>query len=159
MSWEWTRTDEVHDGPRVVKQVHEYGCGAACVVMLLEDRSILTEQLHVAASLHLPSTARELADRLNELSEGKHVWLGGHLDLDPPLERDDLILIGRSGSWAALLIPEGSRDGHWVVVDEITDEGAAAIRDPSGSAYQMPVMELVGLLRYMVVVFEKGRAR
>ncbi len=156
MIWQWVRLDETTEDDRVVRQFHEYGCGAACGAMLLADRGILTGQLAFAAGLHLPCTARELAYRLNELSEGTHNWLGGHLDLDPPLGRRHFAALGGSGSWAALLIPEGNRDGHWVVVDRIFDDETAAIRDPVGSAYRMPLAELGRLLRYMVVVFETG---
>ncbi len=159
MLWQWIRLDETPDEGRVVRQFHEYGCGAACAAMLLADRGISTGQLVVAAGLHLPCTARELADRLNELSEGTHHWLGGHLDLEPPLGRRHLGGLGGAGSWAALLIPEGIRDGHWVVVDRILDDDTAAIRDPVGSTYRMPLAELGRLLRYMVVVFETGEHR
>lgn len=159
MTWQWIRLDERPDNERVVRQVHEYGCGAACATMLLADRGISMGQLVVAAGLHLPCTARELAERLNELSEGAHHWLGGHLDLEPPVGLEHLAALGRAGSWAALLIPEGIRDGHWVVVDRVLDDGTAAIRDPVGSTYRMPLEELGRLLRYMVVVFETGEQR
>lgn len=159
MTWQWIRLDEKFDEQRVVKQFHEYGCGAACAAMLLADRGISTGQLAVATGLHLPCTARELAERLNVLSEGLHRWLGGHLDLEPPLGRRHIVALGKAGSWAALLIPGGSRDGHWVVVDRVLDDDTVAIRDPVGSTYQMPLAELARLLRYMVVVFETGEQR
>ncbi len=159
MVWQWVRLDETSDDERVVRQFHEYGCGAACAAMLLVDRGISIGQLEVAAGLHLPCTARELANRLNELSKGIHSWRGGHLDLEPPLGRRHLAALGAAGSWAALLIPEGSRNGHWVVVDRILDDDTAAIRDPVGSTYRMPLAELGKLLRYMVVVFETGERR
>lgn len=157
MGWQWIRLDETSDDG-VTKQIHEYGCGAACAVMLLADRGISANQIAVATGLHLPCTARELAHRLNELSGSAHSWLGGHLDLEPPLERHQMAALGKAGSWAALLIPEGARDGHWVVVDHLLDDETAAIRDPVGSRYRIPLTELGRLLRYMVVVFETGES-
>ena len=59
-------------------------------------------------------------------------------------------------SWAAQLIPTGSRDGHWVVVDGLGETGLVAVRDPAGSSYHMPEQEFFELMRYMVVVFERG---
>jgi len=55
--WRWQRIDERHDDDRVECQLHGYGCGTACVVMLLGDRGIAADQLIVAAGLHLPSVA------------------------------------------------------------------------------------------------------
>lgn len=78
--WRWQRLDERWDDERVEQQLHELGCGAACVVMLLADRQIAADQLVVTAGLHLPSTAQELASRLNEFSVERHRWVGGHLD-------------------------------------------------------------------------------
>lgn len=158
MEWQWIRIDETSD-ESVTRQIHEYGCGAACAVMLLADRGISADQVTVATGLHLPCTARELASRLNELSNDAHNWLGGHLDVEPPLGRRQLASLGKSGSWAALLIPEGARDGHWVVVDRLLGDDTAAIRDPVGSTYRIPITELGRLLRYMVVVFETGERR
>ena len=83
--WTWQRLDERWDDVKVKRQLHELGCGAACVVMLLADRGIAADQLVVTAGLHLPSTAHELATRLNEFSGDRHRWIGGHLDVDTPL--------------------------------------------------------------------------
>jgi len=79
MAWSWTRLQENFQDGRVERQVHEYGCGAACIVMLLRDRGITSDQLVVCAGLHLPSTAQELAKRLNEFSGSRYTWIGGHL--------------------------------------------------------------------------------
>src|SRR5437870_3093304 len=107
MSWNWTRLDEDANGQGVVRQIHEYGCGAACAEMLLADRGIAVDQLLVATKLHPPCTAHELARRLNELSGPARRWLGGQLDHEPPLARALLAELGRFGTWAAQLIPEG----------------------------------------------------
>jgi ABC-type bacteriocin/lantibiotic exporter with double-glycine peptidase domain len=155
MNWQWTRFQECLEDDRVVRQVHEHGCGAACAVMLLAERGIESDPLVVAAGLHLPCTARELADRLNELSTTALIWIGGQLDLDPPLERQHIEELGGRGSWAAQLIPHGYRDGHWVVIDGLTEDDMIVVRDPAGSSYRMPLAEFADLMRYMVAVFEK----
>ncbi len=124
--------------------------------MLLADRGIAADQLVVTAGLHLPSTAQELADRLNEFSGGRHRWVGGHLDVDPPLQQGQLGALCENGSWAVLLVPTKLREGHWVVVDDVSEDGTAAVRDPVGASYRMPVEELLHLMRYMVVVLEIG---
>jgi hypothetical protein len=152
--WNWRRLDERLDDPRVERQLHEYGCGAACVVMLLADRGVAADQLVVTAGLHLPSTAYELASRLNEFSVGERRWIGGHLDVDPPPGREHLRALSQTGSWAALLVPANLRAGHWVVVDGPVDDATVAVRDPVGASYRMSAEELLHLMRYMVVVFE-----
>jgi len=154
--WNWKRLHERTDDPRVERQLHEHGCGAACVVMLLADRGIAADQLVATASLHLPSTAQELARRLNELSAGRHVWIGGHLDVDPPLRTGQLRALCTFGSWAVLLVPTQLRNGHWVVIDRVRDDGSVDVRDPAGSSYGMEIEELLHLMRYMVVVLETG---
>jgi hypothetical protein len=154
--WNWQRHQERWDDSRVEQQLHEYGCGAACVVMLLADRGIVADQLSVMTGLHLPSTAQELAQRLNELSGSRSRWLGGHLDLDPPFELKHLIGLGENGSWAVLLVPSKLREGHWVVVDEVVDAMTVAVRDPVGSSYHLNIQEFLHLIRYMVVVVETG---
>lgn len=123
--------------------------------MLLAERGIESDPLVVAAGLHLPCTARELADRLNDLSTTALTWIGGQLDLDPPLERMHIEVLGGRGSWAAQLIPHGRRDGHWVVIDGLTEDDMLIVRDPIGSSYRMPLAEFADLMRYMVAVFEK----
>jgi predicted double-glycine peptidase len=45
MAWQWVRIDERPDDERVVRQFHEYGCGAACASMLLADRGISVGEL------------------------------------------------------------------------------------------------------------------
>ena len=159
MSWTWSKLDEEPGGSGVVSQVHEFGCGAACAAMLLADRGILVDQLVVSSRLHLPCTAQELAQRLNELSARAHQWLGGQLDLDPPLTHRLLTELGRHGSWAAQFIPQGRQDGHWVVINGMRDDMRVAVRDPIGSRYSMPIDEVAMLLRFMVVVFETGANR
>ena len=53
---------------QVVAQSTEDGCGAACAVMLLDDRGV-TIRLDVAeAALPEPATALDLADWLSEHS-------------------------------------------------------------------------------------------
>ena len=155
--WTWERLDERWDDVKVERQLHELGCGAACVVMLLADRGIAADQLVVTAGLHLPSTAQELASRLNEFCGDRHRWIGGHLDVDPPLREVQLGALCERGSWAVLLVPAKLREGHWVVVDGVTEEGAVAVRDPVGASYRMPSSELLHLMRYMVVVLELGK--
>lgn len=155
----WTRLYENPRDARVERQLHEYGCGAACAVMLLADRGISADQLIVSAGLHLPCTAQELARRLNEFSGPPYPWLGGHLDLDPPLSRIHLEALGMQRSWAAQLIPEGERDGHWVVVDGLGEIATVRVRDPAGTSYHMLEQEFFDLMRYMVVVFETGDPR
>ena len=135
-TWNWTRFEENHEDGRVERQLREFGCGAAVIVMLLADRKITSDQLIVSAGLHLPSTAHEMARRLNEFSRGRHRWAGGHLDLAPPLRPEHTSALGEHGSWAALLVPHGLRDGHWVVVDGMRENDTAAVRDPVGSSYQ-----------------------
>lgn len=154
MKWSWKRINEQFDNPRLVKQVHEYGCGVACAVMLLRDRGIVANQEFVATGLRQPSPPGELATRLNELSLGLHYWDGGALDLEPPVLAGHLRGIGRHGSWAAQVMPEGRTNGHWIVVDGVTEEALVMVRDPAGSSYDMTVEELSRLLWYMVVVFE-----
>ena len=159
MGWQWKRLDENRRDARVERQLHEFGCGAACAVMLLADRGIQVDQLVVSAELHLPCSAQELARRLNALSGPVYQWLGGQLDLDPPLERAHLDALGARSSWAAQLIPTGARHGHWVVVDTLGADGTIAVRDPAGTSYRMAEREFLALMRYMVVVFETGGAR
>lgn len=157
MAWSWTRLQEnIQDG-RVERQVHEYGCGAACIVMLLRDRGITSDQLVVCAGLHLPSTAQELAKRLNEFSGSRYTWIGGHLDLDGRFGRPHVQALGETGSWAALLVPARLREGHWVVVDGAPTDTTISIRDPAGASYGIPEGEFYSLMRYTVAVFERGR--
>jgi len=85
-----------------------------------------------------------------------HRWEGGQLDLDPPITARLVKALSRNGTWAAQLIPEGYRDGHWVVVDGPFDGETVGVRDPAGSSYHMPLQEFGVLLRNMVVVFETG---
>ena len=151
----WKRLDLNHADSRVEKQLDEYGCGAACVVMLLADRGIQVDQLEVAAELMLPSTAHALAHQLNVLSAPRFFWIGGVLDVDPPLRRVDIETVGPHLSWAAQLIPAGARDGHWVVVDEMTAAGVK-VRDPAGATYRMIEGEFLTLMRHTVMVFERG---
>lgn len=151
----WKRLDLNLADPRVERQLHEYGCGAACAVMLLADRGIQADQLVVSAELHLPCVAEDLAHRLNTLSQPRFRWIGGQLDLDPPLRRSHLAELGLHLSWGAQLIPEGAWNGHWVVVDRL-DEGGVWVRDPVGASYRMLEHEFLVLMRNMVVVFEQG---
>ena len=81
----WQRIDERRDDPRVEVQLHEEGCGAACVVMLLADIGVIADQLSIMARLHLPSGAEELARCLNDLSGPAYQWFGGVLNIEPPL--------------------------------------------------------------------------
>lgn len=155
--WNWRRLDETDDGVNVEQQLHEYGCGAACVVMLLADRDIAADQLVVSAGLQLPSTAQDLAERLNEFSRGKHDWVGGALSIDSSLETQHLVALSKRGSWSALLVPDGQIDGHWVVVDGVNDDGTIAVRDPTGTSYRMVEDELLHLMRFMVVVVESRK--
>ena len=150
----WSRIDEQLDNLDVERQLHEYGCGAACATMLLRDRGVRVVQAEVALHLRQPATAHELAERLNELARGRHVWVGGQLDLDPPLRLPLVDALGRRGSWAAQIIPEGAHHGHWVVVDALVDASVVPVRDPGGSSYGIPWAEFAVLLRFMVVVFE-----
>ena len=156
VGWNWTKLDESFSNSKVVEQFHEYGCGAACVVMLLADRGIPVDQLLVQHKLHLPSTAAQMAQRLEELSENRHHWIGGHLDFDFPIPLEMISVLGEHGSWSAQLIPENYRDGHWVVVDGVAEDKNLLIRDPVGSSYRLPYDEFAVLLRNMVVVFERG---
>ena len=148
--WSWRRWNEKIGDPDVESQLHEFGCGAACVVMLLGDRGLQADQLVVCAGLPLPSTGRDLASRLNEFHDGGH-WVGGALGSPEQITVDVLRSVGSMASWGALLVPEGQLDGHWVVVDALDDE-TARVRDPAGSSYSMAVSELLHLLRFMVVV-------
>ena len=152
----WSRIDERRNDPTVERQLHEYGCGAACATMLLRDRGIVVGQAEVSRELRQPSTAHELAERLNELTVGRHVWIGGQLDLEPPLGRPVLDGLGRRGSWAAQLIPQGAVHGHGVVVGTSLEASLVQVRDPGGSSYGIPWGEFATLLRFMVVVFEGG---
>ena len=104
----------------------------------------------VCAGLALPSTGKDLANRLNEFHDGAH-WVGGALGSPEQINVDVLRSVGSMGSWGALLVPEGQLDGHWVVVDALDDQ-TAKVRDPAGSSYSMAVPELLHLLRFMVVV-------
>jgi hypothetical protein len=158
MTWIWTKLDGRPDDSRVVHQFREYGCGAACAVMLLADRGIPADQLVVATRLHLPCTAHELADCLNHYSNPDFRWFGGYLDADPPPEPSLLQRLGRFGSRAALLIPGASRTGHWVVVDAVLGVESIRVRDPAGSSYSIPLDEFQHLIRFMAVVFEAKEA-
>lgn len=51
-------------------------------------------------------------------------------------------------------MPNRLREGHWVVIDGVTDDGTVAVRDPVGASYRMVPTELLHLMRYMVVVLE-----
>lgn len=108
----------------------------------------------VTARLHLPSTAQELAGRLNEFSGDQHRWLGGHLDMDSFLRAEQLGALCQRGSWAALLVPGKLREGHWVVIDGVAEDETVGVRDPVGASYRMVAPELLHLMRYMVVVLE-----
>lgn len=159
MSWNWTRSDERLNDPEVVRQRQEYGCGAACAVMLLADRGIELDEVLVAAKLPLPCAAGQLADRLNALSPADLTWLGGSLHTLPKSREEMRRLmeaLGQHGSWAAQLIPRGQRDGHWVVIDGFGNDDTIAIRDPVGSRYGLPFPEYCDLMRHMVVVYEEG---
>lgn len=124
--------------------------------MLLADRGVAADQLVVTAGLHLPSTAQELASRLNEFSGERFNWIGGHLDVDPPVGAEHLSALCKRGSCAALLVPARLREGHWVVLDGLTTPQTVAVRDPVGASYGMDAEELLHLMRYMVVVLEIG---
>lgn len=151
----WTRLDLQKDSPHVEVQLGEHWCGAACAAMLLRDRGIDVAQPMIAAGLRQPSEGAELARRLNECSSDRHTWIGGQLDLEPPLRVAHADFLARVGSWAAQLIRAGERDGHWVVVDGVIEQ-AVAVRDPDGSSYRIPWSEFADLVRFMVVVFEEG---
>ena len=151
----WTRLDENVSDARVERQLHEYGCGAACAVMLLADRGIDSDQLMVCVGLHLPSTPQALARRLDEYCGPSHRWAGGSLDIDG-FSRGLVDALGLQGSWAAQLIPSGESDGHWVVVDGPGEADTILIRDPAGSSYRMVESEFFELMRFMVVVYEMG---
>ena len=150
----WTRLDVRVDDPNVEVQLDEHWCGAACAAMLLRDRGIDVAQPMIAAGLRQPSEGGELARRLNECSHERHAWIGGQLDLDPPLRVAHVEFLAKAGSWAAQLIREGQRDGHWVVVDGLMAQ-TVAVRDPEGARYQIPWREFADLVRFMVVVFEE----
>lgn len=151
----WSRIHERLDDPRVERQLHDYGCGAACAVMLLADRGIAADQLVVSAGLHLPCVARELAERLDAFSASAHRWQGGHLDLDEPPDRELIEELSRFGSWATLLVPGPGPVGHWVVVDGLDEDDMIAVRDPEGSSYRVPVDEFAHHMRpYLAIVTE-----
>ena len=154
--WDWGRFHEREDDARVVRQIHEYGCGAACVVMLLADRGIESDQLIVAAGLRQPSAPHELAMRLNDYSGERHRWVGGCLDVEPPPQFMHVAALSETGSWAALLIPGSRRAGHWVVIDAVDVDGMVAVRDPAGTSYRMATEELLHLMCDIVAVFELG---
>lgn len=157
MAWNWTKLDEKPNGDGIVVQFHEYGCAAACGAMLLRDRGFEVDQLTFAAALPMPTTGRRLAERLNRLSAGKHAWKGGSLATADGTAPGPLALrqLSRFGTWSAQLIPLGTTNGHWVVIDDITDQ-LVAVRDPAGSSYHLPIIEFLDLMRFTVVTFEHG---
>lgn len=152
MTTRWTRIDERWDDPRVVRQHNDVGCGAACAVMLLADRDIAADLLVVAAGLSLPCTPRELLARVQQFCPSTLHWNGGHLNLDPPLTRDHVEALAPVGSWSALLAT-GPYQGHWIVVDDISDDGIA-VRDPRGSSYRMLWKDFSALMSFMGVVIQ-----
>lgn len=154
--WGWPRVPRT-DHDVVVRQLHEAGCGAAYGVMLLRDRGRFVSLETFADGLMMPSEPSDLASRLQAWSPDGPRWLGGSL---PPAVTAtwDLVaeLCHTRGTWAALLEPHGHlRPGHWVVVDEITDEGLVLVRDPDGAAYGMPLRDFAVLWGYTVLVIEE----
>lgn len=146
------RTLSMMDARPLVRQVSEDGCGPACGEMLLCDRGYRVDQRVIAEGLMLPVTAEHLAARLNELAPPR--WIGAYLNLAQGASWDFVAgLTAERGTWGALLEPVGSRSvGHWVVVDEVPNEGLISLRDPMGSSVVKPVEEFLHLWRYTVMV-------
>lgn len=120
--------------------------------MLLADRGIAADLLVVAAGLSLPCTPRELAVRVRQFCPSTLRWLGGHLDLDPPLTREHVEALAPVGSWSALLAA-GPYEGHWIIVDGVGD-GGVAVRDPRGSSYRMLWGDFSRLMPFMGLVLQ-----
>ena len=126
----WSVMNEIVD-PTVVKQVTPSSCGAACGEMLLRDRNIFVDQIHLGTQL---KSTEQLIKDLNK-QYGK--WNGGYVG------SEQFELLNKSGSWAAMMWEKGAGVGHWVVVKG-TDKktGNVIIHDPwNGSNYQMTQRE------------------
>jgi len=150
----WTKVPRVGRVGLVVRQTSVDGCGPACAAMLLADRGIEVDQDASAEPMMLPCGAPDLARRLSELSST--AWTGGSLAELPKspgaVVREICI---RHGSWAALLEPHGFRRvGHWVVVDQVNNDGVILLRDPVGEAYGISAEEFASLWSYAMLVME-----
>lgn len=139
---------------KVVRQRTALGCGAACVVMLLDDRGIVSEYEDVADRLMMPSRPRDLASELG-LRSGRR-WQGGSLPPAHDVTWELLHLLSRTrGTWAALLEPSGlGTVGHWIVVDGVSQDGLVLVRDPAGESYGLPLASFVDMWGYTVLVIE-----
>ena len=85
-------------------------------------------------------------------------WLGGACVALEAEANWNLVaaLADSKGTSAALFEPLGFRhDGHWVVVDGISQEGVVWVRDPAGKAYGVPIAEFLDLWHYTMVVIEE----
>ena len=122
----WKVIDEISN-PKVVKQINNVSCGAACGEMLLKDRNIFAKQ--TALGLEAKST-NDLARDLNKLGSGR--WQGNFVSVD------SLEPLNKTGSWAAMMWEKGEKIGHWVVVKGSDKNGKIIIHDPwHGTSYKM----------------------
>lgn len=149
----WARLNVRADDPRVVRQITEDGCGAACARMVLLDRGVDVGLAEIAAWLSEPCDATELAKRLDALSGGRHTWRGGALGDDVPLGPALAALTG-AGPVVVQFEVDHRAIGHWLVVDGV--EGRRVrVRDPAGLAYDMLLAQLARDATFITVVAER----
>jgi filamentous hemagglutinin len=89
--------------------------------MLLADRGLRVSQVILGGEL---TSAQSLAGSLNAAGGGG--WNGA------AVSAGSLNALNRTGSWAAMMWEQGTRVGHWVVVDGVNAAGNVIIRDPAG---------------------------
>jgi ABC-type bacteriocin/lantibiotic exporter with double-glycine peptidase domain len=126
---EWIVRDERRDA-KVIAQIGETHCCAACAAMVLQDRGIFISQHTIADALGVPTLPSVLPRFLNK-HDRKHLWKYGYVAAG-------FDALHRKTPWIALFKDHTNPLLHAVVVDGM--EGRfLRIRDPSepGTTYLM----------------------